>query len=80
MTSLIIKQCKELGLVVGDTIVGREIGGFGWIETRLTLLWIGAEVAVWSEQGRNEHEPEWGSSRESTSWDLNWRKWSKEDK
>ena len=74
---MITRQCRELGLVVGDTIIGREIGGFGWKETKLTLLWIGDEVAVWREQERNEHQPEWSTARESANWDLSWRGWHK---
>jgi hypothetical protein len=39
-------QCREMGIQVGDTIEGREEGK-GWFhEARMTLKWLGDNVAV----------------------------------
>jgi hypothetical protein len=71
-------KCRCLGLVVGDTILGREAGPRGcWHEARLTLLWVGQEEAMWREQTRTDEEPEWSEPREAGDWTLYAREWKK---
>ena len=71
------EQCREMGLSVGDVIEGRETAGAWWSESRLTLLFLGAETAVFSEQRRNSEQPEWRDAGESGNWTLNCRAWRK---
>lgn len=71
------EQCREMGLSVGDVIEGREGSGGWWSESRLTLLFLGAQVAVFSEQRRNSAQPEWRDDGESGNWTLNCRAWRK---
>jgi hypothetical protein len=71
------EQIKALGLVVGDTIFGREEHGRYWHEARLTLLWVGEELAVWREQSRCQDEPEWQDMGEVSDWSLDCRQWKK---
>lgn len=69
-------QCRELGLAVGDTLVGRETYSTGaWTEAKLTLLWVGAELAVWKVQRRSNVKPHWRVSGEQSNWTLNCRDW-----
>lgn len=70
-------QCRELGLQVGDTIEGREASGSYWHEARLTLLWLGDEVAVWRETSRSENRPDWSDPEETADWTLEYRVWRK---
>jgi hypothetical protein len=71
-------QCRALGLSVGDTIEGREDCHDGsWEETRLTLLWLGEEVAVWRAIDRNCRRKTWSAPEESADWTLEWRDWRK---
>ena len=73
-------QCRQFGLVVGDTIVGREGSGSGsewWQESRLTLLWLGDSEVVWRVVERTNDSPEWSTPRESVNWTLECRKWRK---
>lgn len=71
-------QCRVLGVAVGDTIECREEapGGY-WSEARLTLLWLGASVAVWSATERSNGQPEWSEPEESADWALECREWRK---
>lgn len=74
----IADQCRAMGLVVGDTIEGREDGRGGyWNETRLTLLWLGETEAVFSEQFRDSFTQEWSDPCESVDWTLDCREWHK---
>lgn len=68
-------QCRALGLKVGDTIEGREEDGSYWHEARLTLLWIGEEVAVWSASTRSNFYPAWSAPEEGDDWTLDDRDW-----
>lgn len=70
---------RALKIHVGDTIEGREgKGPPGWWQiTRLTLLWLGEEVAVWRETSRSQMSPEWSTPRESANWTLSCRDWKK---
>ncbi len=72
-------QCRKMKLKVGDTIFGREDTCGHWHEARLTLLWLGESVAVWSERTRsNAHgNGEWSDPKESADWTLSYRKWEK---
>lgn len=68
-------QCARLNVQVGDTIEGTEKWRDGWNTTRLTLLWLGQEVAVWRETSRASHRPEWSKPQESSDWTLDCRVW-----
>lgn len=71
-------QCRALGLAVGDTIEGREDGSGGyWHEARLTLLWLGDEVAVWRSTTRSSSRPKWSEPQEEANWTLECRQWRK---
>ena len=70
-------QCRQMGLTVGDVIQGRETYGNDWSESRLTLLFVGNEVAVFSEERRNNQNPKWRKDGESGNWTLNCRAWSR---
>lgn len=69
-------QCRYLGLQIGDTIEGREVlYDDSWNDARLTLLWIGDEVAVFRVQYRKSTDQKWCEPYESASWDLRYRNW-----
>lgn len=70
-------QCREMGLVVGDVIQGREHYGEHWRDSRLTLIFISEEVAVFKEECRNSRQPDWRDYGESACWTLNCRQWHK---
>jgi hypothetical protein len=70
-------QCREMGLAVGDTIEGRESYGGHWNESRLTVLFIGQEVAVFNEHEHNDLQPDWVDHGETANWTLNCREWRK---
>lgn len=70
------KQCRKLGIVVGDTIVGMHPGlGGRWEEARMKLLWVGKACAAWSVQQRGNVRPQWGPAQEMTTWNLGFRAW-----
>lgn len=74
--SRIIDQCSRLNVQVGDTIEGTETwSGGGWNKTRLTLLWLGQEMAVWRETSCNHVYGDWTEPEESASWTLEFRDW-----
>ena len=75
--SNVVQQCKKLGITIGDTIQGREEYGDGWNEARLTLLWLGAETAVWSVATRYDRQPRWQQQGEESNWTLDRRDWRK---
>lgn len=69
-------QCHELGLVPGHVIVSREqLSNDSWSEAKLTLLWLGAELAVWNVQRRTDLAPNWIFSGEQSDWTLTNRDW-----
>ena len=73
-------QVRALGLKVGDTIEGTWQGEYSrawWNTVRLTLLWVGKDVAVWSETNTSSINPKWSKPKECTSWDLSYRDWRK---
>ena len=70
------EQCRAMGLKVGDTIEGREEAGHTyWHEARLTLLWLGEQVAVFSETSRSNVRPQWSDPEECANWTLDCREW-----
>ena len=70
------KQCREMGLVVGNTIVGRETYATGeWSEAKLTLLWIGRHEAMWMLRRRNIGRPRWRMDGECANLTLKYRQW-----
>lgn len=72
------EQARALGLAVGDTIEGREEAPRGyWHEARLTLLWLGDEVAVWRATERSSERPNWSEPEECADWTLECRQWRK---
>lgn len=74
------EQCRALGINVGDTIEGFEGSRAGyWNKTRLTLLWIGEEVAVWRVTSRSSERQEWSKPSEAADWTLDCREWRKVD-
>lgn len=69
-------QCREMGLAVGDVVEGRETyGADGWGESRLTLIFLGKDVAVFREARRNDQQPDWMDGGESACWTLTCRAW-----
>lgn len=70
------RQCRQLGLTVGDTIVGRETYSTGaWSEAKLTLLWMGKDVATWKVHRRTVNQPRWRLTGEQANWTLAHREW-----
>lgn len=70
-------KCRAMGLQVGDTIEGKQ-GVSYWTEwdiTRLTLLWLGDEVVVWSQTHTNHMTNEWTPPKEEACWSLDYRDW-----
>jgi hypothetical protein len=72
-------KCRQMGLQIGDTIEGSEGDDKGtwWNVTRLTLLWMGEHVAVWSETHTDHTKTEWTAPKEETNWSLDYRDWRK---
>ena len=72
-------QAREMGLKVGDVIVGREGGGDleagWWKEERLTLLYLGVQCCVWKDEWRNSAIAEFRDDGESAAWTLSSRDW-----
>ena len=72
------QQCADLGLAVGDVIVGRETyGGGGWSDCRLTLLFVGEVKALFKVERRSSLEPDWRPDGESANWCLDGRQWNR---
>jgi hypothetical protein len=70
------KQCREMGLEVGNIIVGRETYSSGeWSEAKLTLLFLGKYEAMWSVKRRSSARPNWRSDGECGNWTLDCRQW-----
>jgi hypothetical protein len=72
-------QAREMGLKVGDVIVGREGGGDPvngwWKEQRLTLKYIGEQCCVWKVEWSNKAITEFRDDGESANWTLSCRDW-----
>lgn len=72
------KQCRQMGIAVGDTIVGRETHSPGhWHEAKLTAIFIGKEECVFKTMRRSNASPRWRSDGESGNWTLECRDWYK---
>lgn len=72
------QACREMGLTVGDSILGAVGSAHSvWSETKLTLLWLGESVAVWHVQNRRGGEDEWSAPEETSNWCLGFRSWRK---
>lgn len=70
------KQCRQIGIKVGDTIIGRETYSNGhWSEAKLTLLFAGKDEAVWKVMRRSHDKPHWRSTGEQSNWTLECREW-----
>ena len=70
------KQCRQMGIKVGDTIIGRETYSNGhWSEAKLTLLFAGKDEAVWKVMRRSHDKPRWRSTGEQSNWTLECREW-----
>ena len=65
------EQVRELGIKVGDTIEGSQ----GEHTARLTLLWVGEEIAVWRYVSIVDGEII--GDFECADWDLGDRDWLK---
>lgn len=71
-------QCRQMGIVVGDTIVGRETYSTGqWSEAKLTAIFIGKEECVFETMRRSNDSPRWHGDGESSNWTLECRDWYK---
>ena len=70
------KQCRQMGIKVGDTIIGRETYSNGhWSEEKLTLLFAGQDEAVWKVMRRSHDNPRWRATGEQSNWTLECREW-----
>lgn len=63
-------QVREMGLSVGDVIVGREYD----FEAELTVLFVGKQVAAFKVRRRKTGE-KWRDEGESGNWCLDSRRW-----
>jgi len=70
---------RELDLAVGDTIACADRIGGKLEFTRLTLLWVGEEVAVWRVKRRWDGAVTWRDDGENAYWNLTQHRWSKVD-
>lgn len=75
-------QIEEAGVRVGDTIVSRYYYVKvppTWLESRLTLVWLGKCLPVWEVWerfgGAPWDKPEWSFKGEYTHWKLFGQKW-----
>jgi len=75
----VAEQARDMGIKVGDIIVGREGGGEAetgwWREQRLTLIYMGEQCCVWKSEWRSKSLPIFYDKGESTSWTLDSRDW-----
>lgn len=75
---VVAAQCREMGINVGDTIIGRETFHDGsWCDIKVTLLFAGKKEALWKVARRTSSEPRWKSFGESADWSLECRQWEK---
>jgi len=73
----VAEQAREMGIKVGDVIVGREGGDDWWQEQRLKLVYLGKKCCVWETEWRSNQEPNFRPAIEECSWDLSCRDWYK---
>ncbi len=67
-------QTREMGLKVGDTIIGRENWPGSWSEAKIKLVWRGATIAVFEKWSRLNYT-EWVDAGEKANWTLSARDW-----
>ncbi len=70
-------QSRQLGLEIGDVIVGREGTSVRWGETKLKLLARTRECCIWNVWSRTSGNPTWRNEGEDVDWDLSFRHWVK---
>jgi len=69
-------QVKALSLKVGDVIIGRQSSlNDSWSETKLKILWVGEDVAVFEEWNRCSEYRCWRRYGERADWQLDCRDW-----
>lgn len=69
-------QTRQMGLKIGETIIGRETWPGGWRQDKLKLVWRGASVAVFENWHMIDRDyPIWRYEGEKSTWKLNWREW-----
>lgn len=66
------RKARAMGLRVGDTIEGVQHNH----TARLTLLWLGENVAVWREM-ELVNDGRWFDHGETADWELTCRTWTK---
>jgi hypothetical protein len=71
------QQARNLGLRVGEVIIGRKEIGTNWHEVKLELIFLGRQVCVWKVSRRTQAARRWRSEGESAHWDLSCRTWRK---
>ena len=73
-------QLREMGVDVGEVIVGKEVYASDWHVSKLKVLFIGQTAVVFEYWSASYHEPEFKLIGEVSSWDLRHRDWVKESK
>lgn len=68
-------QCKEMGIMVGDTIFGRRVTEKGWNEMLMTAIYIGDYVTLFGSMYRDSENPGWIGPKETVNMDLGYRQW-----
>jgi len=76
--SSLADRMRASGLRVGDRIQYTERVAGGLRDVRLTLLWVGEELAVWRVCHRYAIGP-WCEQGETASWDPRDKIWSRVD-
>jgi hypothetical protein len=68
-------QTREMGLKIGDTIIGKVAWFPYWDELKVKLIWRGASVAVFELRERNSNNLEWIYRGETPVMHLHCREW-----
>lgn len=71
------QQAREMGIQIGDTIMGREGDEKYWADAELTLLCLSDDCAIWKVRKRSARNPEWRDQGEFGNWTLCCRQWHK---
>lgn len=76
--SEVVRKTFEMGLVIGDRIIGREnLGPRNYVDTILCLVWRGEQVCVWRVWERHARIEDWEDFGEESNWTLETRSWRK---
>lgn len=76
--SEVVRKTHEMGLVIGDRIIGREnLGPRNYVDTILCLVWRGEQVCVWRVWERHVSMRRWVDLGEKSNWTLETRSWRK---